>query len=535
MEHYKQPGAAIVCERVGTAVTVDQAKRDSGLSGPVHLPRLYSAPMTFVAALEPTVLWQHFDIILTIPRGSGNEDRMRRHVTGVADRAGLDYRIDAVGNVAVRKPGTNGHETSPTIVLQSHLDMVNEKNSDHPHDFAVDAIVPAMNDDGTHLTAQGTTLGSDNGIGVAAMLAVMEATDVAHGPLEFLFTVDEETGLTGAAGLDAALLTGRQLLNLDSEEEGILYVGCAGGGDSQLLLPLALGPLDPGSVTITVALTGLKGGHSGCDIHLQRGNAVKLLTRVLAAVSETVTFRLSRLEGGSAHNAIPREAFATVVVSSDTKDSLLYGLRAAGDAVKREYHAADPGMTFNDEQPSASTASDGDQAAWTRETTESAIRVLEALPHGVEAMSHDVADLVETSSNVATAVTDGSHLRVGVSTRSSTDSSLEALRRRIRAIGRLAGADVEEDVAYPGWKPNLDSPLLAVVTSAHERVFRTQPQVAAIHAGLECGIIGKMVPGMDMISFGPIIEFPHSPDERVEIGSVGRFYQLLTATLEALA
>ena len=533
MEHHEQPRPAIVGEGVGTAVTVGQPKRNRRVSGPLHRFKLYSAPMTFVAALEPTPLWQHFDTILTIPRGSGNEARMRQHVTDVADRAGLDYQTDRVGNIVVRKPGTPA--TTTTTILQSHLDMVNEKNSDHPHDFLVDPIVPALNDARTHLTADGTTLGSDNGIGVAAMLAVMEATDLVHGPLEFLFTVDEETGLTGAGGLDPTLLTGRQLLNLDSEEEGILCVGCAGGGDSQLRLRLALGPLDKGEVTVPIALTGLKGGHSGCEIHLQRGNAVKLLARALAAVPDTTPFRLSRFEGGRAHNAIPREAFATVVVSADGKDSFLAALRAEGDAIRREYHAADPGMTFGVVRPSSAPSAAGHPAAWTREMTDAAIWLLEALPHGVEAMSHDVEGLVETSSNVATVVADGDHLRVGVSTRSSTGSALEALRRRVRAIGHLAGADVEEDVAYPGWQPDLSSPLLGVVKAAHERVFGRLPEVAAIHAGLECGIIGKMVPGMDMISFGPIIEFPHSPDERVEIGSVGRFYQLLTATLEAVA
>ena len=483
--------------------------------------------MTFVAELEPIPLWKHFDKILTIPRGSKNEDQMRRTVLAVADWAGLSHQVDDVGNVVVKKPGTAGHEGAAVTVLQSHLDMVNEKNADHQHDFARDAIVPVQA--GDYLTADGTTLGSDNGIGVATMLAVMGATDLVHGPLEFLFTIDEETGLTGAAELDSSLLEGRQLINLDSEEEGVLYVGCAGGGDSQLTVPLTTAPVGPDEVAVSLALKGLKGGHSGCDIHVQRGNAVKLLARALWTASLGTSFRLAAFNGGSAHNAIPREAFATVVVAADTEDGLLSALRAEADEIQSEYRPADPGMTF------VAETSETPDAAWDDATTQTVLRLITALPHGVEAMSYEIPDLVETSSNVATVKQNGTSLTVGVSTRSSIDSALEALRRRVRAMGFLAGASVEEDIPYPGWKPDLDSHLLSVVKVVHAREFGTEPEVKAIHAGLECGIIGKKVPGIDMISFGPIIEFPHSPDERVHIGSVDRFYRLLTATLEALA
>ena len=485
--------------------------------------------MTFVSTLEPTALWTHFDTILTIPRGSKNEEQMRRSVIDVVRRAGLDHEIDHIGNVVVRKPGTAGHEDAPITILQSHLDMVNEKNTDHAHDFTTDPIVPQQ--EGEYLTADGTTLGSDNGIGVATMLALMEAPDLTHGPLEFLFTIDEETGLTGAAELDATLLKGRQLINLDSEEEGILYVGCAGGGDSQVLLPLGTAPAGPNDVAVTLALKGLKGGHSGCEIHLQRGNAIKLMARALWTVYLATPFRLAQFQGGSAHNAIPREAFATVVVDRSTRDAMVSQLQVELAAIQDEYRPADPGMELTVGEEDGSTPDD----VWDEETTARVLQLVNGLPHGVEAMSYDIPDLVETSSNVATVGQDGDGLRVGVSSRSSIDSALAAMRRRIRATALLAGATIEEDTPYPGWKPDLDSRLLTVVKSVHTREFGTEPDVKAIHAGLECGIIGKKIPGMDMISFGPVIEYPHSPDERVHIKSVGRFSRLLLATLGALA
>ena len=482
--------------------------------------------MTFVATLEPAAVWRQFDTILTIPRASKDEGRMRRHVLDVAARRGCDHTVDATGNVVVRKPASAGRETAPVAILQSHLDMVQEKNADVAHDFATDAIVPRR--EGDYLNATGTTLGSDNGIGVAAMLAVLEATDLAHGPLELLFTIDEETGLTGAAQLDASLLSGRRLINLDSEEEGVVYVGCAGGGDSQIALGVRASAAGDDDQAVALALTGLKGGHSGCDIHLQRGNAVALLGRALLAAHAEAPFRLARLEGGSAHNAIPREAFATLVVGASARERAVAALRAEFDAIRAEFRPVDPGMTL-----SVGDAGGAD-TVWSDETTATALRLIASLPHGVEAMSYDIPDLVETSNNLATVKGSNGSLVITTSSRSSVDAELAALRRRIRAAAELAGAAVEERPAYPGWKPNLDSPLLEVVKTVHARELGSTPDVKAIHAGLECGIIGKKVPGMDMISFGPVIEYPHSPDERVHIASVGRFYRLLTATLAAL-
>lgn len=481
--------------------------------------------MTFVAELEPTAVWQHFDTILTIPRASKDEERMRRHVIAVAQSHGLPYQMDAAGNVVVRKPATAGSESAPVTILQSHLDMVQEKNSDVVFDFATDAIVPQL--DGQYLKATGTTLGSDNGMGVATMLTLMGGTGFAHGPLELLFTVDEETGLTGAANLDPTLLRGRQLLNLDSEEDGVVYVGCAGGGGSQLTVPLTHAPA--AGTALKVSLVGLKGGHSGCDIHLQRGNAVKLLSRALGASYADGRFRLARLEGGSAHNAIPREAFATILVDSRDRSGVMAALEQEMKAIAREYGPADPGMhiVVDDTTPPAQ--------AWDSATTAQVLTLLNALPHGVEAMSYDIPDLVETSVNLATVVEEAGTLRISLSSRSSIDSALEAMRRQVRSVGLLAGAKVEEDTAYPGWKPDLESRLLEVVKAVHKRELGCDPEVKAIHAGLECGILGKKIPGIDMISFGPQIEFPHSPDERVHVASVARFYRLVAATLTALA
>ena len=483
--------------------------------------------MTFVAMLQPTPLWRHFDTILTIPRGSKNEERMCHYIVEVAQRHGLDHQMDDAGNMVVRKPGSAGHESAPITILQSHLDMVNEKNANVEHDFMTDPIIPRMN--GDYLTATGTTLGSDNGIGVATMLALMEPADLIHGPLELLFTIDEETGLTGALQLDVRLLRGRQLINLDSEEDGIVYVGCAGGADSTLTLGLSTARTASSTLTINIALRGLKGGHSGCDIHLQRANAVKLLARTLAAARRNISFRLASFEGGSAHNAIPREACACVVIDTNARNELLAAVKAEFTAIQDEYRPADPAMQLTvNEVPQLDDA-------WDKETSETVLRLVNGLPHGVVTMSHDIPGLVETSTNLATVKSHDGSLHVGLSSRSSLDSALEALQDRIRSIGLLAGAMVKESASYPGWKPNLKSRLLQVIKTVQRDTFGGDPEVKAIHAGLECGIIGKKVSGMEMVSFGPRIEFPHSPDEQVHVESVERFYRLAVATLKALA
>lgn len=481
--------------------------------------------MTFVSDLEPQALWAHFDEILTIPRGSREEAQMRAYVVGVATRNGLEFRVCAAGNVVVDKPGTAGREQAPATILQAHLDMVNEKNSDVDFDFARDAIRPVL--EGDYLTADGTTLGSDNGIGVAAMLAVMEATDLVHGPLQFLFTIDEETGLTGAAELDPTLLSARQLINLDSEEEGVLTVGCAGGSNTGVTLTLDTRPTPSSATAHRVQLFGLNGGHSGVDIHLQRGNAVQLLARLLHT-AERPGF-IADIEGGNKHNAIPREAWATVVVPEGEAEGFLARLDARFEGVKAEFSVPDPEMKLRVDDVVLP------ETVWNAEASARLVQLLVALPHGVTAMSNDIPGLVETSTNLAAVKRAEGGVRVLMASRSSVASGMDWIRAKIEAVAALAGALVDHHDGYPGWQPDLDSRLLGVVRAVHTRVLGFEPQVGAIHAGLECGLIGEMVPGMDMISIGPQIEFPHSPNERVKIDSVGRFYELLTETLKELA
>jgi len=484
--------------------------------------------MSFVAELEPQELWKHFDEILKIPRGSKNEQKMREYVIGLAHKQGLSYKEDKAGNVVVRKPAASGREAAPAVVLQSHLDMVNDKNSDVQHNFNSDAIIPQR--DGDYVKATGTTLGSDNGIGVASALALMEAKDIAHGPLELLFTIDEETGLNGATDLAKDLLTGKRLINLDTEEEGALYVGCAGGAGTDITLSLNSTKPPKELVAVEVKLAGLHGGHSGVDIHLQRGNATKLLARALyrIMISGEFKFRLASIAGGNKHNAIPREAFATVVLPKKQQKKFAEALTKQVTDIQAEYKTVEPVVQLTAAPAKA-------KRMWDGKSTNKVISLLHALPHGVMSMSNDIPGLVETSTNLAVVNSSKNKLTIHCSTRSSVAAALQATRDRIRAIAEFAGAKVQEGDGYPGWKPNLDSEVLNVSKKVHQELFGVEPSVKAIHAGLECGIIGEKYPGMDMVSMGPQIEFPHSPSERVKISSVGNYYRLLVKTLERLA
>jgi dipeptidase D len=483
--------------------------------------------MTFVQTLEPRTLWGHFDRILEIPRGSKQEDRIRTYVLEVAERNGLEHAADGAGNVVVRKPATPGCQDGEITVLQSHLDMVNEKNAEVAHDFTRDPIRPAH--DGDYLTATGTTLGADNGIGVAAMLAMMEADDIAHGPLELLFTVDEETGLTGAGQLDGSMIRGRRLINLDTEEAGTIYVGCAGGGDSQIVVPLTRTDRPRHAVGLQLVLRGLRGGHSGVDIHLQRGNAIRTLARIVDAAAQGLALHLVDFHGGNMRNAIPREATAIIVLPEAEVPGFRRRAMAEFTAVQATLAATDPDLSLAVVDAEVPKRVVDVRSAWR------VIHLLQALPHGVAAMSLDIPGLVETSSNLAVVALEGDQLHAITNTRSSVASELEALRSRIRAIAHLAGAQVEQPEAYPGWKPDLASPLLAAVRAVYQEELGRPPEIKAVHAGLETGIIGQKVPGMDMVSIGPEIDFPHSPDERVSIPSVAEFYGLLVRVLERLS
>ena len=481
-----------------------------------------------VAHLSPRSVWGHFASLAAIPRPSGHEERAVAFVEGVAKSIGAPIARDKRGNVVVRVGASAGRQSAPTIILQTHLDMVCEKNKGVAHDFDHDPIHPKL--DGEWVRAQGTTLGADNGIGVAAALAAATDKEIAHGPLELLFTLDEETGLTGANQLDASILTGRMLLNLDSEEDGVIFVGCAGGEDSLIDLDVKWAAPAAGGVAKKLEVGGLRGGHSGLNIIENRGNALKLVARILgAALAESVPFELAALDGGSKHNAIPREAEAVVVATADAHAKLEAIAAAQRKAFAIEFAKIDDGLT----------------AAWSGAATpkrvlaaadrDRLLRLILALPHGVLGMSPDIPGLVETSNNVAVVREIDGKYRVVTSSRSSVAPTLRATLAQVGAAAHLAGASVALKDGYPGWKPNMDSKALAVVREVYRERWGREPHVTAIHAGLECGLLGEKIPGLDMVSFGPQIEGAHSPDERVHVPSVARFWGALGQVLDRLS
>ncbi len=480
-----------------------------------------------LAGLKPTLLWKHFSRILTIPHGSGNERALGDYIVAVAKDLNLAWKRDKVGNVLVSKPAASGHEQASGVILQGHMDMVNEKNSDVAHDFLKDPITAELK--GDWVQAKGTTLGSDNGIGAAAALAVMEDKTLVHGPLEFLFTVDEETGLTGANHLSKGFLKGTELLNLDSEDEGTFTIGCSGGGDSELILPLSRKNRRFKDI-YRLRLYGFRGGHSGLDINQGRGNAIRLLVRLLYQAQEKFKFDLVRIEGGNKRNAIPREAGATLSVDPAVAKKLSALLGDAFAKVRNEYKAVEKEAQYSFEKIAESK-----ERPLTADAQAVLLRILLTLPHGVVSMHPEIDGLVETSSNLAVIRCENSRAQIVCSSRSSVASALAAVRLTIKAAAELAGARIIQEGGYPGWEPDLQSELLKKVREVYSRVFGKEPEIKAVHAGLECGIIGEKYPGMDMVSFGPTIEHPHSPEERVHIGSVERFWTFLTAALRDLS
>jgi dipeptidase D len=481
-----------------------------------------------VGDMEPKNLWKHFEKFLSIPHTSGNEAGMGEYVLAWAAEKGLEAEQDKAGNVVVRVPATAGKEGAPVVVLQGHMDMVGEKNSDLDFDFMKDAIQTEM--DGDWLTAKGTTLGADNGIGLAAGMAAAEDDSIVHGPLEILATVDEEVGLTGAAQIQPGFLKGEMMLNLDSEELGEVTIGCAGGGDSNLILPVTRNDAPAGTKPFTLKVFGLRGGHSGIDIHEQRGNAIKVITRIVGSITASQPAHLIEIKGGNKRNAIPRETFAELMILETAVKDVEELVSDWIAKIAIELGGKEKGL-----DASLTPSENGGGKVLDAQSQAALLDLLIALPHGVEAMNYDIEGLVETSNNLATiAMTDG-EAKIGTSTRSSIKTALQALRDRISADARLAGASFVENDPYPGWMPNVDSDLLRVFQGVHKEVFGEEPKTIAIHAGLECGIIGEKFPGMDMISFGPDIEHPHSPDERVNVPTVAKFWDLLAALLTKLA
>ena len=477
--------------------------------------------------LKPEIMWKYFEALTKIPRCSKNEAAAAKYVMEQAKAKGCEAEQDQAGNVVVRVPASKGKEGAPTIVLQGHLDMVGEKDSSSSHDFDKDPI-PVIRE-GEWLTADGTTLGADNGVGLAASLALMEDPDAVHGPLELLFTVDEETGLTGAMEIPAGFVKGKIMLNLDSEEEGSVYVGCAGGNDTIARLPITREA--GGGDAFEIKVSGLKGGHSGLDINLGRGNAIKVLGWYLDRLRREVKddLKLVAFSGGDKHNAIPREASATILLPAGKKSAAEGLLAKLQEDLKTTYSGTDEGVKIEMTGASASGQ------PLSKDSRDKFLCMVMAMPHGVLTMSQDVAGLVETSTNLAVAKLEEKQATLHESSRSSVAPLLAQAQDEIIALIRLAGAEPEAGGGYPGWQPNMDSKVLARAKAVHEKVTGKVPEVKAIHAGLECGIIGEKMGGMDMISFGPHMEWPHSPSERVKIASVERFYTFLKALLADLA
>lgn len=480
--------------------------------------------MTKLTQLKPELVWKHFDQLCKYPRPSKKEQKVVEYVLGVIKNLGLEYEQDSFGNILVRKPATPGFENRKTVCLQGHLDMVCEKNSDVQHDFDNDPIQPYV--DGDWVKAKGTTLGADNGIGVAAALAVLESKEVQHGPLEFLFTLDEETGLTGASNLKPGFVKADILLNLDSEEDGSFYIGCSGGKDTEGKFSYSKESIPENSMAYKIKVTGLKGGHSGLDIHLGRGNAIKILSRLLWNLQNQFNIRLSKIEGGSKRNAIPREAFAEIIVDKSKADELEGFVNYYNGMVKSENSTVEPNLKVDFERLSSLP-----EFVINKSTQMNLLNALYALPHGVIKMSVDLPDLVETSTNLAT-ITFGDQIVVGTSQRSSVESEKEDIVAMNRCVFLLANAEVKHGEGYPGWKPDVNSEILKVMKEVYKNKFGKEPEVKAIHAGLECGIIKEKYPSMDMISFGPTIMGAHSPDEKVQISTVQKFYDLLIEVLK---
>ena len=483
--------------------------------------------LTNVASLgEPEQLWNHFLNITKIPRCSKNEEKIRESIVKFAASLKLQCEVDAAGNVLVKKTASPGKENSPVVILQGHIDMVCEKNEEVQHDFSSDPL--RLRVKGDYLYATETTLGADNGIGAAAMLAIMEDTSISHGPLEFLFTVDEETGLTGAFQLQEEFLEGRRMLNLDTEEEGAIYVGCAGGADSKVFLPLEYKDTVEGK-GIKINVTGLLGGHSGVDVHLGRANSNVLLARTLKAISKKVDFQLVGITGGTKRNAIPRQSSALLLVKPTVDISMLDQVVVKGLKGFRNEFTVEPNIVVEAKRSEIPIERCLDVAS-----TKKVIDLLLSLPNGVQAMCQDIPDLVETSTNLAIIKIHNDRFTVELNSRSSVESALEWALDHIESISSLSRSRFKQGGSYPGWKPDISSSLLDTLKTAHKDVLGTVPDIKAIHAGLETGIIGEKFPGMDMVSLGPQIEHPHSPEERVKISSVADFWKLLVAALERI-
>ncbi|MDO4789446.1 MAG: aminoacyl-histidine dipeptidase [Porphyromonas sp.] len=477
--------------------------------------------------LNPRIIWHYFEEITKVPRPSKKEGKIIAYLEAFAKEHNLEYKKDHVGNIVIKKAATPGYEDRKSVCLQSHIDMVCEKNSDVVFDFENDAIQTEIVDG--WLKAKGTTLGADNGIGVAAELAILASDDIEHGPIECLFTVDEETGLTGAMELKEGFIDSHILLNLDSEDEGELFIGCAGGMGQIAYFDYQKGYACPNKVYLRVDVKGLRGGHSGGDIHVGLGNANKILARYLVGLNDiTEDWTLADIRGGNLHNAIPREAHAIIGVPSELKEQVTVFANEFSADVHNELKAVDPGVTL--------TVSTTDKPEYIidEDTKYYLLSALIACPHGVLGMSHAIEGLVETSNNLASIKIKEAEGQILVETsqRSSTESLKRAAGQTVRAVFELAGAEVVERDGYPGWEPNIDSEILKVAKETYEKLFGKSPEIKAIHAGLECGLFKEKYPHLDMVSFGPTMRDVHSPNERLEIVTVKMWWDHLLEVLK---
>lgn len=473
--------------------------------------------------LQPRAVFHFFDEICKVPRPSKKEGLIRDFLIAFANERNLEYKTDKAGNLLICKPATPGKENLKKVILQAHMDMVCEKNNDTVHDFERDPIQTYV--DGEWLKAKGTTLGADNGIGMAAQLAVLDANDIEHGPIECLFTVDEETGLTGAFALQEGFVSGEILLNLDSEDDGELFIGCAGGAGTTAVFPFDTHPAPAGYYYFKVAVRGLTGGHSGDDINKNRANANKLLNRYLMRLNQQYDLRLAEIDGGNLHNAIPREAFAICGVPMEAKEQVRVILNILQAEIEDEFSVTEPQVQFTLESISAPAVT------MDKVQMEKFLHAIYAVHNGVLAMSQDIPGLVETSSNLASIKIKDGRLVVVTSQRSSILSSRQYVSQMVRSAFELGGAEVTVGDGYPGWKPNPNSEILKIAAESYQRLFKQEPKIKAIHAGLECGLFLEKYPNLDMVSFGPTLRGVHSPDERMLIPTVGKFWAHLVDVL----
>lgn len=479
-----------------------------------------------ISGLEPASVWKYFSEISAIPRMSGHEEKIIDYLESFANERGLKFKKDAAGNVVISKPARPGKESSPCAVLQSHVDMVCEKNEGTDHDFLNDPL--DLFEENGFVRASGTSLGADDGMGVGAALALLDSDDVGHGPLECLFTVDEETGLTGANALEEGFVSGRILLNMDSEEEGAVYIGCAGGKTTSIFKSVPERLKSEKQLSYTVKIDGLRGGHSGLAINSGLGNAIILLARFLWVLDDKINFDLAEIRGGEKHNAIPREAMAEICINEEDLPILETKISKYTEIYKNELRKTDEGVKLSLKKNNEC------MPVLPEKEKSRLLNLLYSFPHGVFAMSPDIKGLVQTSTNMASVSVQKDGIQILTSQRSSVESSIHDVSSKVISHALLADYEYISKDPYPAWTPDPDSPLLKKAVAAHEELFGKKPEIKAVHAGLECGIIGRKYPGMDMISFGPDVYGAHSPDEKVRIVSVGNFWNFLISIVQKI-